>query len=125
MSQEIINMLNYLSEQLGIVIDWTAENVWSQVMDILSRYRLLEIINNCLLVIGEIGMVIFAIIVFTKSAKGYSTIWGTGFGMALMIAAGFLGIISLISVPMEIIDTLKWIIIPEIKYLEILKGLMA
>ena len=46
MSQEIINVLNYLGEQLGIAIDWTFENVWPQVMDILERYRLLEIVGN-------------------------------------------------------------------------------
>lgn len=45
MSQEIINVLNYLGEQLGIAIDWTSENIWPQVMDILGRYRLFEIIS--------------------------------------------------------------------------------
>lgn len=142
MSQEIINVLNYLGEQLGIAIDWSSENVWPQVMDILGRYRLLEIIGNCLWIIVEISMVIFAIIVFIKSAKaymnlkktnednfwwysGYSSIWCTGFGIALMITAGFLGLTSLIIIPMDIGDTLKWFIVPEIKYLEMLKGLMA
>ena len=43
MSQEIINVLNYLGEQLGIAIGWTSENVWPQVMDILGRYRLFEL----------------------------------------------------------------------------------
>ena len=35
MSEEIIKVLDYLGEQLGIVIDWSSENVWPQVMDIL------------------------------------------------------------------------------------------
>ena len=142
MSQEIINVLNYLGEQLGIVIDWTSENVWPQVMDILGRYRLLEIINNCLWIIAEISMVIFAIIIFIKCAKaymnlkktnesnfwwrrGHSSTWITGFGITLMFIAGFLGLISLLFIPMDIGDTLKWLIIPEIKYLEMLKTLMA
>ena len=29
MSQEIINVLNHLSEQIGIAIDWSSENVWA------------------------------------------------------------------------------------------------
>lgn len=142
MSQEIINVLNYLGEQFGIVIDWTSENVWPQVMDILGRYRLFEIINNCLLIIAEIGAIVFALIVFIKCAKaymnlkktkesnfwwckGYSSTWITGLGTILMIVAGVLGTLSLLSVPKEISNTLKWLIIPEIKYLEMLKGLMA
>lgn len=31
MSEEIIKVLDYICEQLGIAIDWTAENVWPQV----------------------------------------------------------------------------------------------
>lgn len=142
MSQEIINVLNYLGEQLGVAIDWTSENVWPQVMDILGRYRLLEIISNCLWIIAEIAIIIFAIIVFIKSIKaymnlkkihednfwwyrGYSSTYSTGFGMILMIVAGFLGLISLIFIPMDIDNILKWLIVPEIKYLEMLKGLVA
>jgi hypothetical protein len=143
MSQEIINVLNYLGEQLGIAIDWTSENIWPQVMDILGRYRLMEIIGNCLWIITEVAMAIFAIIVFIKSVKAYMNIkkthednfwwhrsysgivWSTGFGTILMIAAGFLGLFSLPFIPMGIGNTLKWLIVPEIKYLEMLKGLMA
>lgn len=116
MSQEIINVLDYLGKKLGIAIDWSSENVWPQVMDILGRYRLLEIISECLSIVCEIGIIVFAIIIFTKSAKAYinfkktnednfwwygncSLTWITGFGMGLIIIAGFLGLFSLIVIP--------------------------
>ena len=43
MSEEIIKVLDYLGAQIGIAIDWSSENVWPQVTDILGRYRLFEL----------------------------------------------------------------------------------
>lgn len=142
MSQEIINVLNYLGEQLGIAIDWSAENVWPQVMDILGRYRLMEIISIGAWMLVEVGFAIFAITVVVKMAKALSlyhkdkernfwffSYYGspclTGFGMTLVIVAGLVGLISIISFPIDVENLLKWVIVPEIKYLEMLKGLMT
>ena len=69
MNQEIINVLNYLGEQLGIAIDWTSENVWSQVMDILGRYRLLEIVYSCLWIVIQSAFIVYALVVFVKCFK--------------------------------------------------------
>jgi len=142
MSQEIINVLNYLGEQLGIAIDWTSDNIWPQVMDILGRYRILEIIITGLWVFVEIFMIITSIVIFTKMAKGltkfkntkednfwwhkaYSTYDMTGFGGVLLV----IGIISVVLGVVFIFPNIRylfeWIIVPEIKYLEMLKGLMA
>lgn len=142
MSQEIINVLNYLGEQLGIAIDWTSENVWPQVMDILGRYRLLEIVSSCLWIVVQAAFVVYALVVLVKcfkaSAKirttkqdnfwwysGYTTNWMSGAGTVLVITAGIFGLTSLCTLPMEVGDLLKWLIVPEIQYLEMLKGLMA
>lgn len=141
MSQEIINVLNYLGEQLGIAIDWTSENVWPQVMDILGRYRLLEIVSSCLWIVIQIAFVVYALIVLVKcfkaSAKirvtkqdnfwwysGYSTNWLSGAGAVLVITASIFGGTSLCMLPVQVGDLLRWFIVPEIKYLEMLKGLM-
>ena len=64
MSQEIINVLNYLGEQLGIAIDWSSENVWPQVMDILGRYRLFELATTSIWLVIELAMLIFAALAF-------------------------------------------------------------
>ena len=142
MSQEIINVLNYLGEQLGVAIDWTAENVWPQVMDILGRYRLLEMISSGLMIVAEIAMIIFGLIVAIKCIKanakiratkednfwwykGYSSNWLSGAGTTLAIAAAFFGIGALFIIPTHIGELLRWAIVPEIQYLEMLKGLMG
>lgn len=139
MSQEIINVLNYLGEQLGIVIDWSSENVWPQVMDILGRYRLMEIVYSCLWIVIQSAFIVYALVIFVKCLKanaklratkqgnfwwysGYTSNWLSSPGMILVITAVFFGGVSLCTLPMEINVLLKWLIVPEIKYLEMLKG---
>ena len=45
MSQEIINVLNYIGEKIGIAIDWTSANIMPQVLDVLGRYRIFQIVG--------------------------------------------------------------------------------
>ena len=140
MSQEIINVLNYLGEQFGIAIDWTSENVWPQVMDILGRYRLFELVSTGFWLIMDVVMVFGAFLILKRMAKDYMKIkadqednfwWRkrygdnelTGFGWALLIISLLLGMISVISIPIDIGEMFKWFIVPEIKYIEMLKGL--
>ena len=140
MSQEIINVLNYLGEQLGIAIDWTSENVWPQVMDILGRYRLFELVSTGFWLIMDVVMVFVAFLILKRMAKDYMKIkadqednfwWRkrygdnelTGFGWAFLIISLLWGMISVISIPIDIGEMFKWFIVPEIKYIEMLKGL--
>ena len=141
MSQEIINVLNYLGEQLGIAIDWSSENVWPQIMDILGRYRLLGIVSSCLWIVVQAAFIVYALVVFVKCFKAsvkikvtkqdnfwwysaYSANWMSNAGAVLLIIAGIFGLTSLCILPIEVGDLLRWIIVPEIEYLEMLKGLM-
>lgn len=141
MNQEIINVLNYLGEKLGIAIDWTSENVWPQVMDILGRYRLFKLVSTGFWLIMEVVMVFGTFLILKRMTKDYMKIkadqennfwWRrrygdnelTGFGWALLIISLLLGVISVISISIDIGEMFKWFIVPEIKYLEMLKGLM-
>ena len=142
MSEEIIKVLDYLGEQLGIAIDWTSENIWPQVMDILGRYRLLEIIFTCMWIFAETVFVVVSLIAIVKCLKasarirktkednfwwyrGYSSTWMSGAGAIITILSAVFGGSSLFMLPMDVGKLLKWIIVPEIQYLEMLKGLMA
>ena len=142
MSEEIIKVLDYLGEQLGIAIDWTSENVWPQVMDILGRYRLFELVSTGFWLIMEIIIVFSVFLILKRMVKDYKKIeadhkdnfwWRrrygdnepTGFGWALFIISLLLGVTSVITIPIDIGEMFKWLIIPEIQYLEMLKGLMA
>ena len=44
MDNKIIETLDYLGEKIGIAIDWTAENVYPQVLNFMARYKTYEIV---------------------------------------------------------------------------------
>ena len=141
MSTEIINVLNYIGEKLGIAIDWTSENIWPQVLDILGRYRIFQIVSNSIWMIVFVALAIcFAYFgnLMLKNYKScvdnhdknfwfyYSDYWGevkwnltSCTFMTLLILYLFF---TLICTPAFIGDTLKWIFVPEVQYLELLKG---
>lgn len=56
-SQEIINVLNYMCQKFGIVIDWTSDNVMPYLEDLCGRYIQYEIHTSIA------WCVIFAVIV--------------------------------------------------------------
>lgn len=137
MSEEIIKVLNYLGEQLGIAIDWSAENVMPQVMDILGRYRVYTIINN---IISTICMLLILLAIFFVAKKCIKDItnktegiwWNCDFGggtsllsILFMIIGICIALFMFVCVCENISVILQWAIVPEIKYLEMLKGLMA
>ena len=141
MSKEIIEVLDYLGAQIGIAIDWSSENVWPQVTDILGRYRLFELSITSFWIAVEIAMLIFAFIAFKSMFKNYTTFkengetnfWWfksygspclTSFGVAVMAVGMLCVAYGLIGLPRDIIEIFRWLIIPEVQYLEMLKGFM-
>ena len=140
MSQEIINVVNYLGEKLGIVIDWSSENILLQVMDILGRYHSFELVTTGIWLIIELAMLIFAILVFKNMFKNYMTFkksreanfwWYNCYGSVCMTGFGFIGliigilciVIGLIAIPFDIEELFKWVFIPEIQFLELFKSI--
>lgn len=144
MSQEIINVMDYICDKLGIAIDWTAENVWPQVMEILSRYRLYEIVNSSAKIVLDIVIIIGICIIISKMIHAYynskneresNFFWDyTTYtyhhdSMCISFAAIFivsicfvLGIVSIVTIFTNIDNLMKWIFIPEIQILELLQG---
>lgn len=141
MSQEIINVLNYIGEKIGVAIDWTADNVWPQVVDILGRYRILQIVGFSIWVL--VFVVLATVLVrfwkpFISNYKScsnnkernvwfwYSSYWGEVKWSApsciylttLIIYLVFV----IIGAPIVINELLEWILVPELQYLEMLQG---
>ena len=142
MSQEIINVLEYIGGKLGIVLDWTSENIWPQVLDILGRYRILQIVISGIWVAVALIVLVVLICLWVKIFKAYLTcvknkednLWWTlygrnidctGFSFAAIILTAialFLIIPTLIIQPGEI---LEWVFIPEIRFLELFKSITS
>lgn len=134
MSEEIIKVLDYICAQLGVAVDWSAENVMPQAMDILGRYRVFQIVSDIFLLVVFIGLIFIVGYLLKKSINDvclkkdgiwYDRYMMTGFSFTLYIVAVSVRIVVIPLVVITISNTLEWIIIPEIKYLQMLKGLMA
>lgn len=66
-SQEIINVLDYLGRKFGMAIDWTSENVMPYIEDLCSRYIQFEINTSIAWIICCVGVMILAGIIWAIS----------------------------------------------------------
>ena len=137
MSEEIIKVLDYICAQLGIAVDWTAENVMPQVMDILGRYRIYTIASMVITIICLLLILFVWYLLAKKCIKDIKNktvgIWWelscngspSFLTMTFIMLSFFVVPLMIAGIYANVSDILQWAIVPEIKYLEILKGLMA
>lgn len=145
MDNKIIEALDYLGEKIGIAIDWTAENIYPQVLNFMARYKTYEIVIDIIWIIFAIGCLFMTYICIKKYiipartkaiAEKQSNFWFnyTRYNYIedtceLQIGAIcfiiFIIIMSIISVFLfvcNISDIIKWIVIPEAQFYDLLKG---
>ena len=139
MSTEIINVINCICDKIGIAIDWTADNVWPQVMDVLGRYRIMQLIVSAIWVVSYIGIIAIFAVLWTKAIAAHGralkeckgNIWwdystyaksvSANGVIPLIISSAFIGGLILMSLVESADEFLKWLLVPEIKYIEMLK----
>lgn len=152
--------IELLCDKLGMAVDWTAQNVWPQVMEVLQRYRTYSIVDDaiviiiCLAFIGAFIYINKRIIedrkTLTKNrvirrkeerdrvpedqrTTHFTTIWWdwyeyhfeaepSGACITLWVAGGILSIIAIVWFFIDVEDLIKWIFIPEVKWLDIIKS---
>ena len=138
MSEEIIKTLEYIGGKLGIAIDWSSENVWPYVMDILGRYRTMSIVNKAILLVVCLSIMVIAVVLVVKSVRGYiahDKTWyyeykhigggdPTGLCVTTWMISGFTLFFAFIFSYRSMYNLAQWVFVPEIKFLEILKSLM-
>lgn len=136
MSEEIIKTLEYIGSKFGMAIDWSAENVWPYVMDILGRYRTMSIINKTILLVVCLSIMVIAVVLVVKSVRGYiahDKTWyyeykfiggsdPTGLCFATWIISGFALLFAFIGTCSLMHNLANWVFVPEIKFLEMLKS---
>lgn len=143
MSNEIIKMFDYIGEKIGIVIDWTSTNVLPQVMDIFRRYCLYRIIDQCLLLMLLCSVLIVLFVLWRRSIKAYRTClkdeennfwWSYSFynksasmsgTIWLTVASAFVGTLSVIGILGTIGEIAEWLLVPEIKFLEVFSNYLG
>ena len=137
MSQEIIKVLEYLGEKLGIAIDWTTENVLPYAESLFKRYVTLKITYASIGTVIGIVCAIVAIVLFIKLVKAYNKMRKTetsnefwriekGYysydwdfsvvGAIATFMASICAVIAIASLIICIPNLIEWIIIPEIPF---------
>lgn len=119
-SDQIIEVLNYLGEKLGVTIDWTSENVLPYVQTLCGKYINWEIATSVVWLVVGIALIILAVISF-KGAKD-PDIYDEGFLYMVFVILLILGVIVMFA---QVFDIIKCIYIPELKIYEYVKSLMS
>ena len=135
-SKEFKELIDIVAEKLGIVVDWTQENVMPWITDILHRFVTFNIIVSALTTAAAFAFLVLGIIIIVKFIKDYvsrkkSLLWDddfsfpTLFGLIMIMAAIISTLTSGFIFPVELQELLKWIVIPEFKVVEELTALMG
>ncbi len=147
MNNKIIEVLDYLGEKIGLAIDWTAENVYPQVIEFMGRYRTYEIVTNIIWILIALGCC-FGMYLYIKKLvipakircketresnlwfEGWSSFNGSDVsrndgGTILTVFLCCITFAAVITIIVSIGDLIKWIMIPEMQFYEVIKSLVS
>ena len=117
-SSQIIEVLNYLCQKFGIVIDWTQETILPYVQGLMEKYISWEIATSWMwIVVAGVAVLIGLILIITDSVFG----WGYGVGIFAGICMIAIGIIMAIC---QVIDIITCIHFPEKQIIEYIHSYM-
>lgn len=116
-SNQIIEILDYLGEKFGIAIDWSADNVIPYIQTLCEKYIKWEISTSITwLIIGVIIMILGFLLWRIDIKNKYVYIAPTVFG-AFIILIGF------VVVCVQSFDIVKCNVFPELQIIEYIKSL--
>lgn len=141
MSDEIIKVLEYLSEKVGLAIDWTSEKIASDIMPYLQELYhkcvVWGIVKNLIGVFVGLVLIVSAIVISRKLLKGYKsakenqkdntlfdgydctpTVLGF-FAICFVIVSTGAGLIIFF---VDLTDALDWAIFPEGQILKMISN---
>lgn len=135
MSEQIIEVLEYLGGKFGIAIDWTTENIMPYLEELLKRYATMRVVSLGMLIALSAIFCIVVIAIYKIVSKGYKetktnqkdTLFfeyysdglGTTFVGAFAVAvAVVLCIASIVIFCCNITNLLEWIFIPEVPFVK-------
>lgn len=135
-SEQIIQVLDALSEKVGIAVDWTSQNVVPVAQQICERYIRYEIVMSILWMVLELGVIaglifggikLFKFIINAKQSPSYIDncyVWAD----VIMIFAGigiiFLGTLTILDIVINIETLCKCLLLPELHLFEEFSNLL-
>ena len=119
-SDQIIEVLDYLCSKIGVTIDWTASNVLPYVQTLLEKYIAWEIGSDIFWCIIGIGLIILGIIFYKITIKfknKYEKTVDIDYEF-IFIAFVIVLVIGIIMEMYNIYDIIKCVTFPELKIYE-------
>ena len=135
-SEQIIQVLDALGEKIGIVVDWTSQNVVPVAQQICERYIRYEIIMSILWIVLELGVIaglvfggikLFKFLIKAKQKPSYKDnlyVWADVSMVFAAIGVTVLGILSTVDIVINIETLCKCLLLPELHLFEELSGLL-
>ena len=138
-SDQIIEVLDYLGEKLGISIDWTSENILPYIQTLCGKYINWEIATSIVWLIVGIVFIILSVICFKyfiKYAKQYEQYkedrdkynkYYDSDDYAYIYLIAFIGclVIGICVSGHQIFDIIKCIYLPELQIYEYINTLIS
>ena len=138
-SDQIIEVLDYLGEKLGISIDWTSENILPYIQTLCGKYINWEIATSIVWLIVGIVFIILSIICFKyfiKYAKQYEQYKedrdkyekyydSNDYAGFFLIVFFCLLVIGICVSGCQIFDIIKCIYLPELQIYEYINTLIS
>lgn len=120
MNMEIEKAIDKIAEKFGIVVDWSQDNIYPYIRDILQRYRTASIVQDAV-TIGILGLLILSAILILKSILRRKSIEDSydEFIFAIFTVFYFFGLAILLLITIcKIYDLTSWIFVPEMQFVK-------
>lgn len=126
---EIEKIIDKIAEKFGIVIDWTQDNIYPYVKDIIGKYRTGKIVQD-IIIIGILSLVVLLTIltlkhIFTPNRKPLISKEEDEIVSAILVTICLLALVLLIPIVIwEICNLIDWIFIPETQFIKEISKLL-
>ena len=121
--------IDKIAEKFGIVVDWTQDNIYPYVKDIMEKYRTGKIVQD-IIIIGILGLLVLLAIltlkhIFTPKRKPFISKEEDEIVSAILITICLLALVLLIPIVIwEICNLIDWIFIPETQFIKEISKLL-
>lgn len=115
-SKQIIDVLDYISEKIGVTIDWTSQNIIPYVQELCGKYIQWEIASSVVWII-LMSLAFFLLVMLWKKRKGCPE----EFEIVFILVGGVLSVMIVI---VQIFEIVKCVYFPEMQIYEYVKFLM-